>query len=34
MDTLRPGMEVDMNLGAESLLSQAGIMVPTPASIR
>jgi hypothetical protein len=31
---LRPGMEVDMNLGAESLLSQAGIMVPTPASIR
>lgn len=30
---LRPGMEVDMNLGAESLLSQAGIMVPTPALI-
>nr|WP_315384356.1 S-4TM family putative pore-forming effector [uncultured Sphingomonas sp.] len=27
---LRPGMEVDMNLGAESLLRQAGIMVPTP----
>lgn len=27
---LRPGMEVDMNLGAESLLRQAGIMVPSP----
>lgn len=27
---LRLGMEVDMNLGAESLLSQAGIVVPTP----
>lgn len=31
---LRPGMEVDMNLGAESLLSQAGIAVPTPALTR
>lgn len=31
---LRPGMEVDMNLGAESLLSQAGIIVPTPAFTR
>lgn len=28
---LRPGMEVDMNLGAEALLKQAGIVVLTPA---
>lgn len=30
-DRLRPGMEVDMNLGAEALLNQAGIVAPDPA---
>lgn len=30
-DRLRPGMEVDMNLGAKALLYQAGIVVAAPA---